>query len=87
VSTRVVADRPGGARKGTGATITEAEAIRILRSQVVRTRGLKSECVVLMSKGYVSEAYVIRVLDRCSSTSLGTWTVNGKTSKVAPRSN
>src|SRR5215212_2009815 len=29
--TRVVRDRPGGARKGAGAAINEAEAIRVLR--------------------------------------------------------
>ena len=36
--TRVVNDRPGGARRAAGATINEAEAIRLLRSHLASTR-------------------------------------------------
>ena len=75
---RVVHDRPGGARKGGGATINEPEAI--LRLQ--RSFALKPDCVAIMSKGFHDGAYELVAVNRCDGTRLGKWLVDGKTGDV-----
>ena len=74
----VVKDRPGGARVGGGAAISEPEAI--LRVQ--RACGVAPECVATISKGYHDGAYVIEAVDRCKGTRFGTRRVDGKTGAV-----
>lgn len=78
---RVVKDRPGGARKGSGAAISEPEAVlRLQRS----FPGVKPECVATLSLGYRNGAYDITAVDRCAGTKLGRWRIDGQTgAKVA----
>ena len=83
-STRVVGDRPGGAKRAKGAVVNEAEAIRLVRSHLVATRGLKNECVVLLGNGFSKGGYVVTARDHCTSTRLGRFRVDGKTGEVAP---
>lgn len=80
--TRVVGDRPGGARKGKGAAVNEAEAIRLVRRHLVETTGVAADCVALLGQGFRDGAYFINAHDRCTSTRLGRWRVNGKTGDV-----
>jgi len=65
---RVVKDRPGG-------NVTEAAAIRILVAHLVETRGVKRECVVVMSKGFHDHAYELSAFNHCEKTRLGTFRV------------
>ncbi len=78
---RVVRDRPGGARIGSGATISEPEAI--LRLQ--RSFTQKPECIAIMSKGYDNGAYNLVAVNRCDGTKLGRWRVDGKSGAVSKR--
>src|SRR5436309_6551102 len=79
-SPHVVGDRPGGARRPTGATLNEPEAIRTLRRFLAAD--VKAECLAVMSKGYLNGAYELDALDRCHGTHLGHWRVDGKTGDV-----
>lgn len=81
VPLRVVADRPGGARRAPGATINEAEAIRLLRRHLVTT-GLAVDCLVIKSEGQQSGTYLLSAFNRCEDTRLGRWSVDGKTGQV-----
>lgn len=78
---RVVKDRPGGARKGEGATVSEPEAMR----RLVRELNRKPDCVALMSHGYRDGAYDLTAVDRCDGTRLGRWRVDGKSGAVSRR--
>jgi hypothetical protein len=80
---RVVGDRPGGARRGAGAVVNEAEAILLVRRHLVATAGVRTDCVALLGQGFREGAYVVNAHDRCTSTRLGRWRVNGKTGEVA----
>lgn len=80
--TRVVGDRPGGAKKARGAAVNQAEAVRILRRHLVDTRGLKNECIVALGEGVAGGAYVFSVRDHCSGTRLGKFRVDVKTGDV-----
>jgi hypothetical protein len=80
--TRVVADRPGGAKRAKGAVVNQAEAIRILRRHLVTTRGLKNECIVALGEGSAAGAYVFSVRDHCSGTRMGKFRVDAKTGDV-----
>ncbi|HEX7709148.1 MAG TPA: hypothetical protein VF701_22010 [Thermoanaerobaculia bacterium] len=82
---RVVGDRPGGARRGAGAALNEAEAIRLLRREIVAKREIGDDCVVVMSRGYEQGAYGMTAFDRCGNVRLGEWTVEGRTGQVRPR--
>jgi hypothetical protein len=82
-SARVVKDRPGGSRRATGATINEAEAIRLLRRHLVATRNIRNECVAVLSRGPSRGDYTFSVADSCEGVRLGTWRVDGKTKEVA----
>lgn len=82
--TRVVGDRPGGARRATGARITEAEAIRLLRSHIASTTSVTNDCLVVMSHGPSKGAYLLTAYNRCDNIRLGRWRVDGKTGNVAP---
>ena len=75
---RVVHDRPGGARSGAGAKISEPEAILHLQ----RSLGLKVDCIAIMSNGFRDGAYQLTAVDRCEGTRLGKWRVDGKTGAV-----
>lgn len=79
---RVVKDRPGGATRGRNAKLTEAEAIRLLVAHLVETRGVKKECVVVMSNGYRDDTYRLTAFNHCEQTRLGKWQVSGRTGKV-----
>jgi hypothetical protein len=82
---RVVGDRPGGARRGAGAALTEAEAIRLLRREIVARREIGDDCVVVMSRGYEQGVYGMTAFDRCANVRLGEWTVEGRSGEVRTR--
>lgn len=82
-SVRVVGDRPGGARRAQGAVVNEAEAIRLVRRHLVETTGVRADCVALLGQGFRNGAYLVNAHDRCESTRLGRWRVDGKTGEVA----
>jgi hypothetical protein len=81
-SLRVVKDRPGGSRRAPGATITEAEAIRLLRRHLVATRKIRNECIAVLSQRARHGSYAFSVADSCENIRLGTWRVDGKTGAV-----
>ena len=83
-SVRVVGDRPGGARRAPGAVVNEAEAIRLVRRHLVETRGLRADCIAILGQGSRDGAYVVNAHDRCESTRLGRWRVDGKSGAVTP---
>jgi hypothetical protein len=78
-SVRVVHDRPGGARVGAGATISEPEAILRLR----RSLNLPPDCVAILSNGYREGGYNLMAVNRCDGTRLGRWRVDGKSGTVS----
>jgi hypothetical protein len=78
-SIRVVHDRPGGARVGAGATISEPEAILRLR----RSLNLPPDCVAILSNGYREGGYSLLAVNRCDGTRLGRWRVDGKSGTVS----
>ena len=81
---RVVTQRPGGAAKGSGATLSQPEATIALR-RYFTTRPenpLKVECVAMTSRGFSSGSYAFDVFDRCANERLGRWTVDGKSGGV-----
>jgi hypothetical protein len=78
---RVVHDRPGGARRLPGATISEAEAVRLLRRKL--TDSLVSDCVTTIGAGSDGNAYIFTAFNRCENTRLGRWKVDGKTGVVS----
>lgn len=80
--TRVVGDRPGGARRAKGAAVTEAEAIRLLRSHLAETTNLANACVVVMSHGASKGGYLLTAYNRCENVRIGRWRVDGKTGDV-----
>jgi hypothetical protein len=80
--TRVVSDRPGAARKARNASVTEAEAIRILVAHLVETRRVKRECVVIMSNGYRDGTYRLTAFNHCEQTKMGKWQVGARTGDV-----
>ena len=82
--TRVVGDRPGGAKRAAGAVVNQAEAIRLLRRHLVTTRGLKNDCIVALGEGVSGGAYVFKVTDHCSGTRLGKFRVDVKSGDVHP---
>jgi hypothetical protein len=73
----VVRDRPGG-------NVSEAEAIRTLRSYFVE-RGIRADCVAILSNGVHGGAYQLTALDRCKHIKLGPWSVDAKTHEVKMR--
>ncbi len=81
-SVRVVGDRPGGVRRAPGADVNEAEAIRFVRRHLVETLGVKADCVAILGQGNRNGAYLVNAHDRCASTRLGRWRVDGKTGAV-----
>ena len=81
-STRVVKDRPGGARRGSGTAINEAQATRLLRTHLVASGAVTNDCLVAMSNGFRDTAYRFTAYNRCDGTRLGRWEVDGKTSAV-----
>lgn len=81
--TRVVGDRPGGARRASGATINEAEAIRLLRRHLASTTTITSSCLVVMSHGPGQGDYVFTAYNRCENVRIGRWRVDGKSGAVA----
>lgn len=83
---RVVRDRPGGARQGAGAKITEPEAILILRrSLATSAQPIKNECVAITSQGFSEGAWNLTAFNHCGSTRLGRWKVDAKSGDVDRR--
>lgn len=76
-SVRVVADRPGGSRRAAGATVTEAQAIRLLRRHIVGAKSIANDCLVLMGEKE-RQPYAFAAFDRCASVRLGFWHVDPK---------
>lgn len=60
-----------------------AEALRIMRRHFVETKGLKNDCVVLLSRGFSKGGYMIAARDHCSHTRLGNWRVDARTGEVS----
>ncbi|MFL6244914.1 MAG: hypothetical protein ACJ74H_02735, partial [Thermoanaerobaculia bacterium] len=81
-STRVVHDRPGGARRAAGASINEAEAIRLLRGHLASTMTINSSCLVVMSHGPSKGDYYFTAYNRCDNVRIGRWRVDGKSGAV-----
>ncbi len=79
---RVVGDRPGGARRAPGALVNEAEALRLVRRHLVETTGVRADCLAMLGQGFRDGGYVANVHDRCASTRLGRWRVDGKSGEV-----
>jgi hypothetical protein len=82
ISTRVVHDRPGGARHAAGAKLSEAEAVRELRRAVTTSHQMRSECLATVSHGFRGGAWRFTAVDSCNSTRLGEWKVDGRTAAV-----
>lgn len=82
-ATRVVRDRPGGARRAAGATINEAEATRLLRSHLASTTTINNACLVVMSHGPSDGDYDFTAYDRCDKIRIGRWRVDGNSGAVA----
>ncbi len=82
-ATRVVKDRPGGARRAAGATINEAEATRLLRRHLASTTTITSSCLVVMSHGPSKGGYFFTAYNRCDNVRIGRWRVDGKSGDVA----
>lgn len=80
--TRVVKDRPGDARRAAGATVNEAEAIRLLRRHLASTTDIANACLVVMSHGPSKGDYFFTAYNRCENTRIGRWRVDGKSSAV-----
>ena len=80
----VVSDRPGGSRLARGATVNEAEAIRLLRRHLT-SRGIANECIAVSSQGPRQGSYDLTAVDSCAGTRLGRFIVDGKTQAVRPR--
>ena len=79
---RVVGDRPGGSRKERGAVVSEAEAIRLLRRELVARTGLKNECIALIGDSGRDSVYAFSVFDTCGRVRMGTWSVDPKNGEV-----
>jgi ribosomal protein L40E len=83
MSTRVVGDRPGGARRAAHAAINEAEATRLLRRHLVTTKSAASSCIALLSHGSKSGDYYFSAVNSCDQTRLGRWRVDGKSGEAS----
>jgi hypothetical protein len=81
-ATRVVKDRPGDERRAAGATVNEAEAIRLLRRHLASTTDIANPCLVVMSQGPRDGDYFFIAYNRCEKTRIGRWRVDGKSSAV-----
>ena len=79
---RVVKDRPGGARRGAGAKISEPEAVRALRRHLTNAEGVAGQCIAIKSEGYRGGAYELTAINSCEKTRLGRWRVDGKSQQV-----
>ena len=79
---KVVRQRPGGARKAPGARLNEPEAIMALRRHFT-AQGIKSECIATVSRGTVDGAYTFDVVNRCDQARLGRWRVDGNSGAVS----
>jgi len=81
-SVRVVHDRPGTTQRAAGAKINEAEALRLVRRHLVTTTGISADCIAILGAGSHHGAYIVIAQDRCTSTRLGRWRVDGKNGAV-----
>ena len=80
----MVGDRPGkAARRAAGASLNEAEAIRLLRRHFSTTTNIANQCLVVMSNGPSKGDYFFTAFNRCDSIRLGRWQVDGKSGAVA----
>ena len=77
----VVSDRPGGTRIAPGASINEAEAIRILRRHLVES-GIANDCIAISSQGADGTRYRLTAVNRCAGTRLGRYVVDGNTGQL-----
>jgi hypothetical protein len=80
---RVVHDRPGGAFRAKGATLSEPEATMLLRRHFT---DLDPKCVAILVNGYRNGAYTLTAMNSCDHTRLGQWRVDGKTKAITPAS-
>lgn len=80
---RVVGDRPGGARRAPGAVVNEAEALRLVRRHLVETTAVRADCLAMLGHGFHDGGYIVNAHDRCASTRLGRWRVDGESGEVA----
>jgi hypothetical protein len=75
---KVVKQRPGGARRAAGATLSQPEAMMALRKSLQ----MKDECVAVMSRVDEGHAYAFDVVDRCANRKLGRFLVDAKSGAV-----
>ena len=75
----VVRDRPGGARRGSGAILSEPEAI--LRLQ--RSFPAAPHCIAIISRGFQDGGYLLEAINSCDRTRSGHWRVDGKSGAIA----
>jgi hypothetical protein len=80
---RVVRDRPGGVKRAPGATLNQAEAVRLLRRHLVHTETVTDDCLVVIGNGFRDGAYQLIAHNRCDRTKLGRWQVHGTTRTVS----
>ena len=78
---KVVKQRPGGARRAAGATLSEPEAMMALR----KSFQTKDECIAVMSRGFDANAYTFDAVDRCRNQKLGRFSVDAKSGEVRQR--
>ena len=77
---RVVAQRPGGAEVPPGATISQPEAVLLLRRHL--SGEIKAECLAMSSQGYREQAYWLTAVDSCKGIRMGQWRVDANSRKV-----
>ena len=69
---------PAPVRVVRGRPLTQGEAARILRRRLG-----PDECVVVMAKGTVGDAFLFTAVNRCEGIRLGQWKVDAKTQVVS----
>jgi hypothetical protein len=79
---RVVRQRPGGAAVPAGATISQPEAVLLLRRHL--SGDVKGECLALSSQGYREQTYWLTAVDSCKGIRLGRFRVDANSRKVTP---
>ena len=77
---RVVRQRPGGAVVPRDATISQPEAVLLLRRHL--SGDVKGECLAMSSQGYREQAYWFTAVDSCKGIRMGRWRVDANSRTV-----
>jgi hypothetical protein len=78
---KVVKQRPGGARRAAGASLSEPEAMMALRKSLQ----MKDQCLAVISRGDHAGSYSFDAVDRCGNRKLGSFRVDGNSGAVTQR--